>query len=268
MTTYAELENSVCSGSPVELYRFAHGTNVWTYNTGEVDITHEGEIYTPLALGRDGEMVNSGEPNKTNITVPVPIGFEVSKLYLSGSPEQVVLLTVFRHHYGANGPVVYWKGRVASVSWDEGKASLFCESIFTSLKRTGLRARYQRGCRHALYGPGCRVDKAAHALPGLVAAIDASNTVITIAAAGSLPDDHFTAGMVQFIGGLRFILKHDGTNITISSPIPGIAGGEEAILYPGCNHTRIACSEKFDNILNYGGFPWIPTKNPFHGSLV
>src|SRR3546814_2715916 len=41
--------------------------------------------------------------------------------------------------------------------------------------------------------------------------------------------------------------------------------GTAISLYPGCDHRRMTCKDKFNNILNYGGFDWIPTKNPMGG---
>jgi len=31
----------------------------------------------------------------------------------------------------------------------------------------------------------------------------------------------------------------------------------------GCDHSVSTCAARFDNLANYGGFPFIPTKNPF-----
>jgi len=39
-------------------------------------------------------------------------------------------------------------------------------------------------------------------------------------------------------------------------------------IYPGCDRVRATCESKFDNLDNFGGFPWIPTKNPFGGSSI
>lgn len=268
MTTYAELENSAYGGQPVELFRFVHGANVWTYNSGDALLVHNGETYTPLASGRDGDMTVSSEPNKTDITVVLPIGNAVSQLFLAGAPEQVVSLTVFRYLYGADTPEIYWKGRVVSASWEEGQANLSCESIFTSIKRTGLRARYQRGCRHALYNHGCGLNMAAFGVAGTVAAIGVSLKTVSVSAAASRDAGYFSAGMIRARGVLRFVLLHSAANLTIVSPIPGLAVGDAVTLYPGCDHGRITCRDKFNNILNYGGFPWIPTDNPFSGSIV
>jgi hypothetical protein len=31
----------------------------------------------------------------------------------------------------------------------------------------------------------------------------------------------------------------------------------------GCDHSVSTCAARFGNLANYGGFPFIPTKNPF-----
>ena len=48
----------------------------------------------------------------------------------------------------------------------------------------------------------------------------------------------------------------------------GFYGSSTVTLYPGCTKSRAVCKNKFDNLNNYGGFPWIPTKNPFGGSSI
>lgn len=268
MTTYAELENSAYGGQPVELFRFVHGAIVLTYTTGDTVLVYNGETYSPLATGRDGDMTVSSEPNKTEVNVVLPIGNDVSQLFLTGFPEQVVSLTIFRWHYGADAPEIYWKGRVVSASWNVGQALLSCESIFTSIKRTGLRARYQRGCRHALYNHGCGLNMAVFGVAGTVDAIGSSLKTVSVSAAAGLDAGYFSAGMIQAKGVLRFVLLHSAANLTLASPIPGLAVGDAVTLYPGCDHSRTTCRNKFNNILNYGGFPWIPTDNPFSGSVV
>jgi hypothetical protein len=36
----------------------------------------------------------------------------------------------------------------------------------------------------------------------------------------------------------------------------------------GCDRTFATCQSKFGNSLNFGGFPWIPVKNPFAGDSI
>jgi uncharacterized phage protein (TIGR02218 family) len=269
MTTYSGLETSTHGGRPVELYRFAHGAQIWTYSSGP-EIAYNGETYAAFPIGRE-DMQQVKELNKSSLEVLVPRTSELSLLYLAGNPEHVVTLTVFRTHVGASdGPVVYWKGRIVTVDWpDNATAKLSCESVFTSLKRPGLRARYQRMCRHALYSGQCGVDKDTFAVAGTVSAINAAKTVLTVTAADALDDGWFTGGMVETpTGGFLFVTAHTGSSITLANPCALVATNA-VTLYPGCARNRETCKDKFNNILNFGGWPWIPTRNPFDGrSLV
>lgn len=268
MSTYSELELSAHGGRPVELFRFVHGSTIWTYSSGP-EVEYNGETYAAFAIGRD-EIGQTKELHKGGLNVLLPRTCELSLLYLVGNPEAVVTLTVFRLHVGASdGPIVYWKGRIVSVEWSGIEARLTCESVFTSLKRPGLRARYQRMCRHALYSAQCGVDKADYDVSGTVAAINSAKTVLTVAAADALADGHFTGGMVQTpTGGFLFITGHAGSSLTLANPC-ALAVSDAITLYPGCARNRETCKDKFDNILNFGGWPWVPLRNPFDGrSLV
>ena len=37
---------------------------------------------------------------------------------------------------------------------------------------------------------------------------------------------------------------------------------------PGCDLRRDTCAAKFGNLLNFGGFPDIPGRNPFGGTSI
>jgi len=285
MSTYSDLESSTHGGRPIELFRFVHGGQVWTYSSGP-EIVYNGETYAAFPIGRD-DMQQTKELHKSPLGVLIPRTSELSLLYLGGNPEHVITLTVFRLHIGASdGPVVYWKGRIVSCDWpDPATASLQCESVFTSLKRPGLRARYQRMCRHALYSEQCGVNKTAYAVAGTVSAINASRTVVTIPEAAGYADGYFMGGFLALEDGtMRFISSHAGSSITLGNPAPvladfvgltgygrgyGVGYGAALTIYPGCARNRGTCSAKFSNILNFGGWPWMPLRNPFDGrSLV
>jgi len=46
------------------------------------------------------------------------------------------------------------------------------------------------------------------------------------------------------------------------------AVGDQVRAYPGCDHSLITCANKFGNSLNFGGFPFMPEKNPMDGTPV
>jgi uncharacterized phage protein (TIGR02218 family) len=266
MSSYSDFEYSAHEGRPVELYRFAHGGDVWAYSNGP-GAEYNDETYLAFAIGRDG-LEQSAEIHRSDLTVSVPRSSPISMLYLVGNPESVVSVTVYRQHIGAAGTMVYWRGRVTGATWDGASCKLTCENIFTSLRRPGLRARYQRMCRHALYRHGCGVDMASHAVGGTVSAVDSRTTVLTIPEAAALPDGWFTGGMLTTpTGGWLFVVGHEGSVVTVQHPCRlGVSDG--VTLYPGCDRSRETCAAKFGNILNFGGYPWIPQRNPFDGRSI
>jgi len=72
----------------------------------------------------------------------------------------------------------------------------------------------------------------------------------------------------RITGVRRSIVAHSGANLTLTRPVPEFAVGSQIRLYPGCDHTKGTCNTKFNNLDNFGGFPWIPIRNPFDGNSI
>ena len=265
--TYSDLEFSGQSGQPILLYQFVIGDTAFCLTNYEEAQTWGEKTWVPSAISH-GDIAQSPEMNKDNLTFDLPRTESLAQEFLGYSPDAVVSVTVFRKHCDDPEGIVYWRGRVATSVTDGERVSLDCESVFTSLRRPGLRARYQRACRHSLYGIGCRLNKDDFALGGTPTA--AIRNVVTVPEAASSPDGYYRGGMLAFNGIYRMVTGHSGSQLTLSRPIQSLlislnegAGNETVQIYPGCDHSRATCDSKFNNLNNYGGFPWIPLKNPF-----
>lgn len=256
-----------------ELYRFSEQGSAlfWTYTSGNEAVTYNDEVYTPASISRT-EIEVKNEISRANIDVQVSLNNEAGLRWLQDNGEKIVTLTIFERDK-AGAISVSWKGRLASVQPGMKFITLRMESIFTSFRRPGLRARYQKSCRHVLYGRGCKLDAEDFAEAGTVSAI--AGRTLTIAEAGSHDDGFYVGGMLRTADGmLSFITGHVGSAITLQrlsfSVGEEVAGGFPfaVSLYPGCDHSRATCNAKFANLLNYGGFDHIPTKNPMGGSSI
>ncbi len=265
--SYTAQENSVASGRPVELYRFALGAQRWTYSSGQSSVAYQSETYAPASIRRSG-IEQGNEINRAGLEITLPRDNPLAGLFVASPPEGVVSVTVYRQHAGdpALETIVLWKGRVGGARLSGSELTLKCEPVATSLKRTGLRARYQLICRHALYSAGCGALKESFRVDGTVSTV--SGTTVQIAAAASRPDSYFVAGMLATNDGSRMIVGHAGINLTLVAPMPSLAAGMAVRLYAGCDHSTGTCRGRFDNLANYGGFPFIPVKNPFAGDAI
>jgi len=258
------LYNAILGAIPSE-------TNVWTFTSGDESVTYNGEIYIPQAIGRS-EAETKNELSRANIDISMGLDNQTGQRWLHDNVETIVSLTIFERDVFGDIAVV-WKGRLAGVKPSMSEIKLSFESIFTSLRRPGLRARFQRTCRHMLYGRNCGVDKAAFAVPATPTAM--TGKVVTVPEAAAHPDGYFVTGMLEGPDGtLRFIIGHVGDQITLIRPFDSLARAivqglpTDGFLYPGCDRTRGTCSGRYDNLNNYGGFDWIPIRNPFDGSSI
>lgn len=264
--SYATLETSTQDGAPVELYTFAQGTQFWRFTTAPDTVTYAAVGYTPSSISRD-RIKQTADVLKDSLKLEFPRGDSFASQFLGFAPDIVTTVTVMRGHAGDSEFIPYWKGRVIAAVASGNKIELACESVFSSIRRPGLRARYELTCRHALYSARCGVNLEASQTTGVTSVV--SGVTLTVPEAAGFADGYFTGGMVKAPDeSTRFIVAHAGEVLTVQRPIAGLSAGETVRLYPGCDHLMTTCNSKFGNIDNFGGFPWIPIRNPYDGRSI
>ena len=233
--------------------------NLYLWNNSDEDIVYNLETYEPVAVTRN-EIVQNGEINRANVKLTIAADNPLAQLYNTQTPDVVATVTIFRQE--DNNTLAWWKGRIASTSCSDWQCEVDCESVFTGMRRTGARARYQIQCRHALYGTACGVNKDNFAAAGTIDTVD--NVTLTVTGADAQTNGYWVGGMIEFGGVFRFIVGHEGTTIRLWRDLPGAGVGDTVTLYPGCNRSLAQCDERFSNSVNHGGFPWLPNTNPFN----
>lgn len=269
---YSTFEKSAYNGAPIELYEFSRAATVyWRYTSADTDQTYFGSTYDSISIKRNSfEVSQTVEAVSLSITIPITAAFP--QLYIASPPSEPVAFTLRRFHDQDTEVVSIWIGRVTNVEFKEETVEVLCESVYTSLRRPTLRRLYQRSCPHVLYNQvdgSCTLDKNNFKVSALLTAVSGLNLS---SAAFSVGDGYFTGGFVEVVSGgvtnRRFITNHVGDTITVNLQLLGAAAGVTISAYPGCKHNLTDCNTKFNNILNYGGTPWIPIKNPMGGTRV
>lgn len=266
---YSTQETGYQSGSPVELYEFRYGAAFYRYTSADADQTADSKTYLAAPITR-AALELTQEVAKSAPRITIDASLEVVGLFKDGMPADFVTLTIRRFHRGDAELITVWAGRVLSVSWSGSLATLHCESVFTSVKRTGLRRLYQKQCPHVLYSAACGLSSASFRATKQVTGV--SGPVITLSNITEAAS-YFVGGYLEFENQAGYIERRSisaqsATSVTLTYQISGLAAGASVNLYPGCDHTLTTCNAKFSNALNYGGFPYIPTKNPFGGTTV
>lgn len=272
--SFDDLESSRDRGAPITLIRFIYGTgptDYLAYTNAEQPVTVDGVSYVPIPVDRDA-IKSSGNLDKSKMTVRTPHDSDIAKLFLVYPPAQEVSVIIREGHFGDPDKdfKVVWSGRVLSCSREDSEASLTCEPIQTSIRRSGLRRNWQIGCPHALYGPRCRAQMAPRTYPRQIVALAGQTVTLDD---GWLPADLTTA---TFVGGMirwqgkhgteyRTILKIQGANssvLVLAGILRDLEVGGMIDVIAGCAHNLDDCEHVHANVPNYGGQPWIPLENP------
>lgn len=259
--SFLSAETSIFGGKPIELYEFRRGTTTWLLNTSRKDVTYNGSIYKTAYIKRDN-LRSTGALGRQALNVTVSASNDLAQSYLGGMPAQITTLTIYRKHVGEDEVGQVWAGRIVSISFADDEATIKCEPISTALRRIGLRATYQVLCRHALYGPQCRATDAR--ISGTVSQV---NGELVVVGGFSLPPQpkYFAGGTIRNASDAWLIVDQDSTTLTLAQPPIGLVVGASVTLSAGCDHTAYGANgcAKFENLDNFGGFPFMPKRNPF-----
>lgn len=177
-------------------------------------------------------------------------------------------MTVLQLHSGDpdQETIRLFQGAIGAVKWHNSKAEIKVDSTTRVLQRQGLKQSYQSTCPHMHYDHRCKLIKSDYLTYGKLVVV--AFNVITINEAALKSDGYYIGGLLFVNGENRMITGHSGDQITLLSPFSRAENGDECELFAGCDRSLIMCREKFNNLINYGGFPYIPLKNPFQQGLI
>lgn len=269
--SFLSIETSRSSGQPFELYEFTYGSFIYRYNTTASEVVIGGFTYVPMQLSRQNITLTS-DVRRSQLQINAPADFEVASLFRASIPATPISVTIKKKHRNDAEVITEWIGRIMTAEWKHSGVTLLCESYYTAIQGNANFRYYNYSCPHMLYGSRCKVNRVNYKVIAVVENVQ--GTVITSTTFSSYANKYFTGGYLMFrdpdtgFMHTRHIVAHTGSTITMSNQIPELTITKEVEVYPGCDHTLNTCKNKFNNFLNFGGFPWIPTKNPFTGSVI
>lgn len=156
---------------------------------------------------------------------------------------------------------VLFVGQVKSVPFKGSVAKVKCVGFEHFLKQTVPSCRYQLTCNHVVFDSRCALSESAYKLTTTVT-LDSTKTKLTSTAFSGQVDGYYTGGKIVFGVESRTIVLHKGSEVTIMYKFKELENNDSIDAYPGCDGRIETCRDKFDNVLNFLGFPFIPEENP------
>lgn len=269
MATYDELEQSGSDSRPVEAYEFVGSFQTYRYTSSDRIVNIAGNDYAPIAITRSRLQAGTHEDENLSLDLEMPFDIDVVRDYAFAETPPSLELTVYRQQPSAVGTnfVIYWKGKVRGFTVTDRKAKIQVPSVFSLALQGELpNVYYQTPCNHTLYSGRCGVLAADHGFAATIQAV--LGTAITLTTSPTTTNDLAAGEIVNDRNGeRRMILANSGNSVDIGYAFVDLIPGDTVMLYRGCNHSFETCRVKFDNVINFGGYPYIPSDNPFEGEV-
>lgn len=275
MTSFDTLESSRQDSRPLEIYEFSLGSDTYRYTSRASNVVVGANTYTPQAISRSS--IEQGSDQKSrNVVITLPGDNVFARRYINVVPGLKATLSIIRLQRDESPTfatqALVFKGQVQSVAFpqDGHNAEIAVRSIESAKNQNIPRFTYMGMCNHFLYDSGCKVDPSSFTHIGTVSSGGAT-TSVTVVGANGQPDGYWTGGFATATVGeqdFRFILNHVGNVITLLLPFAADVTGLSLQLFAGCDHILTGhCATKFDNVLEFGGFAFVPNKNIFATGL-
>lgn len=268
--TYDALNTSVEDGQPIDLFTFSIGSDQFRFTNAEDELTVLSLTYGPIAISR--APVEIGRESRTQtVSIRLPSSHEFAQRFVGVPPGQKVTCVIRTVHRGDLTDVrTEFTGLVRTIGLDNlaAETEILVMPLTGALLQVVPRYIFSGLCNHVLYDGGCGVARASFTHTG-VGALTADPQIITVSNLDSAKGVGWaTGGYIEFNGDFRGVFRHVATNsLVLAVPFKEDIGGQTLSVYAGCDHSYAVCGSKFSNQARFGGFPFVPTKNPFIGKI-
>lgn len=263
---YIDREEAV-EQNAVELFHFWNEVEDWFYTSHDEAFNYQSETYQPASLTRGSVSYDS----KLEVsTINVSAAFNEDPLidFIAQNPIEPIWLEILRVHKDrpAEASVVFI-GQAKMVGISGQEATLQGVGFEFFLKQRIPILRFQPKCNYFIYddlvdGSGCGVDQTGFKLSTTVDTITSDGLTITNSDFALEADGFYKYGWIEFQNERRMITSHVGSTIEIRYRIFDLEAGSSIDAYPGCDGAVETCRDKFSNVDQFGGFPYIPVDNP------
>lgn len=274
MSSFNDLHTSEEDGKPIDLVEFNVGASTFRFTNNHVDLTVLSNNYEAVAMTRDEAQIGI-EARLQTININLPTEHPFSQRYLGIPPGQKTTGSIkLVERDNLTDVRTEFLGLLRSVAFDDlgDQCRIAMMPLTGALLRAVPRFLFSGMCNHVLYDSGCAVVQSTfqHTNTG---GTTSDPRIITVAGLDSAEGVGWaTGGFVQFAGSndFRGVFRHLATNsLVIPVPFRDDVTGQTLDVFAGCDHDFLGdCSNtKFNNQERHGGFPFVPTKNPYRTKI-
>ncbi|MEN6445556.1 MAG: phage BR0599 family protein [Candidatus Cloacimonas sp.] len=266
ITSTYEAQETAVANRGAELYRvFNDSGDIGYYTDASIAIVYSGRTYLPASIKRSSLEFDSSI-GVSKMKVQFVWSDTAITGFISQNPVEIIWIEVLRTYLDLN-PIeinTIFIGQIKNVAFQGIQAEAECISLEFYLNVGIPDKSYQRLCNHFLYDIGCTVLTATYRTTATVSGFGATSNIVYCSNMVPKEANYYTHGYIEARGTTRMIVAYEvnADHFTLIYPIPTLIVGDSINILPGCDRTGKTCLDKFDNMINFLGFEYIPFDNP------
>jgi len=249
---------------PAEIYHiWRDGGKHYYYTSGDGAVIYGGNTYVPAPISRDTVQYDAEtEINTLRITVgrlaePIPE-------FITMNPVEILWIDIMKLHrdqspYEAS---TAFYGQIRNVTIKGLSADVTCVGFESYLGSPVPVYRYGPQCNWTVFDDNCTLDEDSYKTEDCAVTVSLDGLQLTSDSFSGEADGYFTIGNIVSGEHERMVMDHTGDIIQIRYPVSTLATGGNVVIYAGCDGDIETCRDRFSNVVNFGGHPYIPLDNP------
>lgn len=255
---------------PIELYQAFLDTEILRFAQSDVDVTFGGETWWATGISR-AEIRTSSELECDEVQVSVDnVNLAMADRIIATDfvARRLVIYKVQRGDVTSGQAMVLFDGRMDEPVLDQTKLQVVVRSWLDGMHVNVPRRIFSSICNYQLYDTWCTVPRSVGINVGTGTALGSSTDYTLVADyLGGQADAYWgPIGTLWMLTGsntniAREVIGHSQSSLSVEVRIPfpfTIASGDEFRIERACTKTVNDCCSKYNNYVNYGGFPTIP----------
>jgi len=261
---------------PIMLYEFTKNGVVSRFANYGVDVTANSLVWTAENISDNGialalEVISEGVELTIRTADNAHLAVQwMDRLNMQNAQVQIYETDADDLTFDALKPL--YVGQIERVQYEpEGLVILELSSIFRTAERSVPQMQFQRTCNNRTFDGNCGLVAATFTTTGISTALtDAyvEAAAFGVKTAAEADPDWFALGKVTIGNEVRLCTGTDGANrLYLNAPFRQAIVGDFVSATAGDNKRVGTCLQKFNNLANFNGFPYLPSRNPQFKSL-
>lgn len=269
----SQLKSEIVNGKRAVLVKITRSDDtIYGYTDHDMPLTVDGQAYVPSPGIKRTSLTTTTDDRVSNqefgsAWVDAPEEDLLAGLFDNAAVETMIC----SWEHPEYGTYTMDKGNLGVIQWTADGFRGDVQSHMRQLTRN-ISFTYTANCRHKLFSQfasdtigACTLNQSSYTFPGSVSVISTNRLIFEVSGI-SQADGFCSSGTLTWSSGLNAgvkspVKKHTaGGTVSIELLLPtpyAITVGDNFDLTAGCDKTTGTCKSKFNNIINFGGFPHI-----------